>query len=76
MLAGDPDSSASVFAILENGATGTPPAIIADNYEAAISLLNFFASAAIPPEPSEVDIETTQRRGARSFKSYVDSPSQ
>ncbi|OAQ62261.1 Sec7 domain-containing protein [Pochonia chlamydosporia 170] len=73
MLAGDPDSSASVFAILENGATGTPPAIIADNYEAAISLLNFFASAAIPPEPSEVDIETTQRRGARSFKSDNDT---
>lgn len=45
-LAINPESAASVFSILENGTTGNPPAIIADNFEAAISLLNFFASAA------------------------------
>ncbi|KEZ46516.1 ARF guanine-nucleotide exchange factor 2 [Scedosporium apiospermum] len=39
------DTSAIVFAILERGTTGTPPSIMADNYEAAISLLSDFASA-------------------------------
>ncbi|CAM1511078.1 Fc.00g085910.m01.CDS01 [Cosmosporella sp. VM-42] len=47
-LAGKPESAALVFGILEKGTTGTPPAIMADNYEAAISLLNDFASAANP----------------------------
>lgn len=45
-LAGHPDSSAIVFEILEGGVSGSPSAIIADNYEAAIALLNDFASAA------------------------------
>lgn len=45
-LAGNGDSSAAVFEILEGGVSGSPSAIIADNYEAAISLLNDFASAA------------------------------
>ncbi|KXJ95211.1 hypothetical protein Micbo1qcDRAFT_115600 [Microdochium bolleyi] len=39
-------SSPIVFEILEGGVTGTPSAIIADNYEAAIALLNDFATAA------------------------------
>lgn len=39
-------SSPIVFDILEGGVTGTPSAIIADNYEAAIALLNDFATAA------------------------------
>ncbi|KAF4971167.1 hypothetical protein FSARC_1889 [Fusarium sarcochroum] len=43
-----PEAAALVFEILEKGTTGTPPAIMADNYEAAISLLNDFASAASP----------------------------
>ncbi|KHN99283.1 Sec7 domain-containing protein [Metarhizium album ARSEF 1941] len=68
VLAGNPDGAASVFAILENGATGNPPAIAADNYEAAIALLNFFASAAAPAEPSELNLEQNQRRALRPFQ--------
>ncbi|KFA77076.1 hypothetical protein S40288_07970 [Stachybotrys chartarum IBT 40288] len=45
-LTGSPEAMAGVFAILEKGTTGSPPAIMADNYEAAVSLLNDFASAA------------------------------
>lgn len=45
-LAGNASSSAAVFEILEGGVSGTPSPIIADNYEAAISLLNDFATAA------------------------------
>jgi hypothetical protein len=45
-LAGNNSSSAAVFEILEGGVSGTPSPIIADNYEAAIALLNDFASAA------------------------------
>lgn len=48
VLAGNPSSAASVFAILEQGITGSPPAIMADNYEKVIALLDCFASAAIP----------------------------
>lgn len=50
-LAQRPEAAALVFEILEKGTTGTPPAIMADNYEAAISLFNDFASAASPRQP-------------------------
>jgi golgi-specific brefeldin A-resistance guanine nucleotide exchange factor 1 len=50
-LTRNPDAMSRVFEILEKGTTGSPPAIIADNYEAAISLLNDFASAASVPVP-------------------------
>lgn len=46
VLARSSTSSKSVFDILERSTTGNPPAIMADNYEAAVSLLSFFASAA------------------------------
>ncbi|WYZ46460.1 hypothetical protein EsH8_IX_000685 [Colletotrichum jinshuiense] len=45
-LSGRQDSAPLVFDILELGCGGAPPAIIADNYEAAISLLGDFASGA------------------------------
>jgi brefeldin A-resistance guanine nucleotide exchange factor 1 len=45
-LAGNPNSSPTVFDILEGGVSGSPSAIIADNYEAAIALLNEYATAA------------------------------
>ncbi|KAM0579733.1 hypothetical protein ACHAO2_003047 [Verticillium nonalfalfae] len=45
-LAGRYDSAAVVFDLLERGCTGVPPAIMADNYEAALLLLGDFASAA------------------------------
>jgi len=44
-LGGRKSSSRVVFEILERGTSGNPPAIMADNYEAAISLLADFASA-------------------------------
>lgn len=68
ILARNVDSAASVFAILESGTTGDPPAIIADNYEAAIALLNYFASAAAPLEPPDLDLEPSQRNVARPLK--------
>ncbi|KAL7629684.1 GDP/GTP exchange factor for ARF [Parahypoxylon ruwenzoriense] len=46
ILASNPSSSPIVFEILEGGVSGSPSAIIADNYEAAIALLNEYASAA------------------------------
>jgi golgi-specific brefeldin A-resistance guanine nucleotide exchange factor 1 len=48
VLARGRDSAAPVFDILEKGTAGNPPAIMADNYEAAIGLLGEFASAAAP----------------------------
>ncbi|AEO55173.1 hypothetical protein MYCTH_2298717 [Thermothelomyces thermophilus ATCC 42464] len=45
-LAPIPDAAPTVFEILENGVSGTPSAIMADNYEAALALLNEFASMA------------------------------
>lgn len=52
-LAMHPEASAAVFDVLQVGATGSPPAIVADNYESAIDLLSDFATAAgildVPP---------------------------
>ncbi|KAI6084801.1 hypothetical protein F4821DRAFT_241992 [Hypoxylon rubiginosum] len=45
-LAGSANASPIVFEILEGGVSGSPSAIIADNYEAAIALLNEYATAA------------------------------
>lgn len=40
-----PEAAASVFGLVENVVTTRPPAVTADNYEAAVSLLNSFAVA-------------------------------
>ena len=53
VLARGPESAAPVFDILDKGTLGSPPAIMADNYEAAVALLNDFASVAAPPAPAE-----------------------
>ncbi|OTB08889.1 hypothetical protein M426DRAFT_316915 [Hypoxylon sp. CI-4A] len=45
-LATSPSASPTVFEILEGGVSGSPSAIIADNYEAAISLLSEYSTAA------------------------------
>lgn len=50
-----------VFDILEGGVTGTPSAIIADNYEAAIALLNDFATSARVGAVAEQKGEKRQR---------------
>jgi brefeldin A-resistance guanine nucleotide exchange factor 1 len=45
-LSANPQVSTAVFDILEGVTiTSTPPAIMADNYESAVALLNEFASA-------------------------------
>ncbi|KAH7327837.1 hypothetical protein B0I35DRAFT_346322 [Stachybotrys elegans] len=62
-LTRNPNAMSRVFEILEKGTTGSPSAIIADNYEAAISLLNDFASAASVPVPvTEPKSETGPRK--------------
>lgn len=63
-LSAYPHSSPVVFEILEGGVSGTPSAIIADNYEAAISLLNDFAAAAkdgVPPEQQQQKADRRQK---------------
>ncbi|OWP02220.1 hypothetical protein B2J93_5607 [Marssonina coronariae] len=44
-LTGSAHSAPTVFEILEGVAVGSPPTIMADNYESAVNLLNDFASA-------------------------------
>ncbi|KAL7785255.1 hypothetical protein V8C37DRAFT_394436 [Trichoderma ceciliae] len=62
VIAGDANAGAQIFDILERSTAGTPPAIMADNYEAAISLLNYFASAADPQASRESKaLESTWR---------------
>lgn len=65
-LARDPESAAKVFDILERGTSGSPPAIMADNYEAAIALLDDFASAASPLQAT--DPQGASRRPDQSKK--------
>jgi len=68
ILSAYPDSAPTVFDILERGASGSPPAILADNYEAAIALLNKFASAASVGAAAEQSIQKGQRKPARPPK--------
>jgi brefeldin A-resistance guanine nucleotide exchange factor 1 len=77
-LAGSKDSSRIVFDILERGTSGNPPAIMADNYEAAIALLGDFASAsrhAAPAAPvapkTKMDAKGRKERPAK--KAAVDN---
>ncbi|TGJ85964.1 hypothetical protein E0Z10_g2814 [Xylaria hypoxylon] len=60
-LAGNSTSSPTVFDILEGGVSGSPSAIIADNYEAAIALLNEYATAAQVGAADEQKGERRQR---------------
>lgn len=61
-LATNPESAATVFEILESGVSGSPPAIMADNYEATVALLNGFASAASPGPEHKVDRKQQHRK--------------
>lgn len=76
-LARNRESAPMVFVILERGTTGNPPAIMADNYEAAVTLLNEFASAAKPravPETEAGPKRPDQQRPdqQKPVKKYVD----
>lgn len=61
-LGGNDESSADAFEVLEISLAGSPSAIMADNYEAAINLLNDFATAAHIGAAFEQRID--QRRSA------------
>lgn len=62
VLATNKQSAAKVFEILEKGTAGSPPAIMADNYVAAVALLDQFASVASPQPPPEQKKEQDRRR--------------
>lgn len=72
ILARNRDSASSVFSILESSITGSPPAISADNYEATICLLGFFASAPAQVEPLAQGPESDDRRSDRHVKTKCD----
>lgn len=44
-LTGNYQAAPTVFEILQGVAIGSPPTVMADNYESAVKLLNDFASA-------------------------------
>ncbi|KAK4062700.1 uncharacterized protein Triagg1_9818 [Trichoderma aggressivum f. europaeum] len=66
VVSGDANAAAQIFDILERSTTGTPPAIMADNYEAAISLLNHFASAADPLSPRDSKAQESTKKDAET----------
>lgn len=65
------ESAATVFEILESGVSGSPPAIMADNYEAAVKLLNSFASAASSAAATE---QKADRKGPPQRKPRTAKP--
>ncbi|KAL1841846.1 hypothetical protein VTJ49DRAFT_6523 [Mycothermus thermophilus] len=69
-LATHPEAAPAVFEILENSVSVTPSAIMADNYEAAITLLNEFASMASVGAIAEQQNDRKQggRKGGRPVK--------
>ncbi|KAL3427355.1 Sec7 domain-containing protein [Phlyctema vagabunda] len=58
----------TVFEILEGVAIGSPPTIMADNYESAVKLLNDFASAGSVGSTIEQKQDKRQRRGQQQVK--------
>lgn len=68
VLATHPDSSAVVFEILESGITGKPSAIMADNYEEVLSLLNDFATMAHVGSVAEQKADKKSGRKGRPAK--------
>ncbi|KAI1336047.1 Sec7-domain-containing protein [Xylariaceae sp. FL0016] len=72
-LAANSHSSPIVFEILEGGVKGEPSAIIADNYEAAISLLNEYANAAKVGAAVEQKGGSDRKRSARPGKKEAPS---
>ncbi|KAK8059706.1 Sec7 domain-containing protein [Apiospora saccharicola] len=74
-LAANPESSAIVFEIMEGGVSGTPSAIIADNYEAAITLLDEFATASKVGAIAEQKGRTGDRRPRSARPPKTKAPS-
>ena len=66
-LSTNPQVAPAVFSILEGVAVGSsPPAIMADNYESAVSLLNDFASMGSVGSAKEQMQDKRARRGAQT----------
>ncbi|KAM7210238.1 ARF guanine-nucleotide exchange factor 2 [Rhypophila decipiens] len=72
-LAGNQDAAPVVLEILEAGIMASPSAIVADNYEAAIALLNEFATMASIGAVAEQQMDRRQGRKPRPPKQ--DKPS-
>ena len=62
-LAANSQAAHTVFEILEGVAIGSPPTIMADNYESAVTLLNDFASAGSVGSTVEQKQDRNRRRG-------------
>ncbi|KAH8708485.1 hypothetical protein GQ44DRAFT_830770 [Phaeosphaeriaceae sp. PMI808] len=62
-LSGKPDAAGDVFGLVEDLTTSPQPGITADNYEAAIALLNEFATAAQIGAREEQMHDQAARRG-------------
>ncbi|PFH55825.1 hypothetical protein XA68_17561 [Ophiocordyceps unilateralis] len=76
VLAGNPASAALVFSILEKSDTGSPPAIMAENYEPVVSLLVFFAAATNPHDLSAERESVAEFKGDRVARdSFTDKQS-
>lgn len=62
-LTGNAQCAPTVFEILEGVAVGSPPTIMADNYDSAVNLLNEFASAGSVGASIEQKQDRRTRRG-------------
>jgi brefeldin A-resistance guanine nucleotide exchange factor 1 len=67
-LTGNAQSAPTVFEILEGVVVGSPPTIMADNYESAVKLLNDFASAGSVGATVEQKQDKRARRGQQAPK--------
>lgn len=67
-LATNKEAAPAVFDILEVGVSGSPSAIMADNYESAIALLNTFSTAASVGAVAEQKADKKQQRKSRPPK--------
>ncbi|KAK4177000.1 hypothetical protein QBC36DRAFT_372703 [Triangularia setosa] len=75
-LATNPDSAEAVFEILETGViNSTPSAIMADNYEASLGLLNEFASMASVGAVAEQANDRRAGRGRKVVAKKMEKPS-
>ncbi|KAK0629927.1 hypothetical protein B0T17DRAFT_491256 [Bombardia bombarda] len=75
-LATNTESAPVVLEILESGVSGTPSAIMADNYEAAIALLNEFATMASVGAVAEQKSDRRPGRKSRPVKQEKPSGSE
>ncbi|CZT46658.1 related to GEA2-GDP/GTP exchange factor for ARF [Rhynchosporium secalis] len=75
-LTGNAQSAPTVFEILEGVAVGSPPTIMADNYESAVKLLNEFASAGSIGSTVEQKQDKRVRRGQQQQAKQAKPPPQ